>query len=261
MKIKKVNYIIISIELILYLLSTGLLVYFAENSKWLLFFIFLGFSFILYILLKVFEFKPVLRLLDTLEEKEFYFNKKLSKYGIIDFYNLSDREENLDKLNELRNHLESTNLIKYVSLTGFLLVNRDAKLLYDELINFLDKNHILQIIILDPFSKTRKLRNSIHSIDSSNSELNYILDLNKKYSNLKIKVSKNSIYGSAFITSKILYYDPYHLGKSDESIKNRFFSVKISKEKNELYYNIINSHFENLWDNSINFEDYIKKLK
>ena len=257
MQNKKIKYLLSGIELILFILTTGLLAYLSGKGEWIYFFIFFGLSVLLYIILKFFELKPIVNYFNKLEKKEFYFNTRLSKNGVVDFFNLSDLEENLQKIDELKKCFQSTSLVKYSGLTGFMLINRDTKLLYDEMINFLETGKLLKLIIADPESESIKLRNKIHNINASNLTLNYAKELNNKYESLNIRVSRHSIYGSVFITNDIAFFDPYHLGKNNNSIKNRFFSIKTSKSKGE-YYDIVDSHFENLWNNSVALEDYLK---
>jgi len=247
------------IELILYILSTGLLVYLAEKGEWVYFSIFFGVSFVLFVLLKLFELKPIRVYFSNLEKREFYFKNRLLKNGIVDFYNLSDLKENFEKISQLRQCLQSANFVKYVSLTGFMLINRDSKLLYDDMINFLEKGNLLKLIIVDPKSEALMLRNTIHNIKESNLSIDYAKEINDKYKNLEIRVCKHSIYGSSFITNEVIFFDPYHLGKDTNSINNRFFTIKILKLKESMFYNIMDSHFENLWGNSVNFKDYINK--
>jgi hypothetical protein len=57
-----------------------------------------------------------------------------------------------------------------------------------------------------------------------------------------------------------MFYDPYHLGRIEDRITNRFLCLHLrnmsTSDVGMSYYTILRKHFDALWLVSLDFEDY-----
>lgn len=233
-------------DVVFFILTNGILVYLGNTSKWIAFGIVLFICIAIYILLKIVEFKPVKDYFEKAEQHEFHFTSRMEPFGIEDIYNLSERGDNNRRIEHIRHLLAHASKIKYLGLTGFILINKDVKILYDDLVSFLDGGGEIYLMLLSPVSEEKNVRNQVHHNDPRY-DLSHLNELKEKYNEqVKIRFTDRGIYCSLVFSDTEMFYDPYHLGKDSKSIKNRFFSLRLSK-KDGSYYHVLASHYDTLW--------------
>lgn len=262
-KLHKVKFLL---DLLMFVITVGLLTFLSENNMWLWFAIAFIFCSALFGIMRFLEWGPIKKMLEDEKEKNFYFTTKLKKARIEDFYNMQYSTEQNLRNERTKSIISNGKTFNLLSMTAASYLDPSVKRHWDYLSKAIENGCQLNIIIMDPLCYEKEIRNKINKIGSPwDSKLDFkrLIDLYNKYQNINIKIYSNNIYCALLFSETEMIYDPYHLGKVSDRIENYFISFHYKNEPHEdgsfSYYDILKKHFEYLWINSESFEMYINK--
>lgn len=147
--------------------------------------------------------------------------------------------------------------------TGSSYIDPSVRRHWDDLKVKLDEGAPLRLLIVNPFCKSKRLRNELNGVTTKldpKLKLEIIYNLYRKYPNVDVKFT-DEIYCSIFFSEREMMYDPYHLGKVADRLENYFlafhFEDRNASPGSFSYYKILKNHFEILWTKAIDLETFI----
>lgn len=183
--------------------------------------------------------------------------------GIIEIYNMQDRDEQTKRNKETKELILQGSIFYLLALSAVSYIDPGIKRHWDYLKPKLDNGATIKILLMDPFQKEKKYRDKLNSISTSldpKFRFDLLVNLYNRYSNANIRIAAQNIYCSVFFSEKEMIYDPYHLGKIGDRLENNFFALRIANSENTInYYHILKQHFEYLWSTSEDFESFVKR--
>lgn len=252
------------VDITMFVITVGLLTYFAENKMWLRFCTAFIFCLFLFVSVRIIEWKPIKKMLEDERKQNFYYTDKIKKSKIKDFYNMQHKTEQDLRNKRTRSIIAKGKSFNLLSITGASYLDPSVKRHWDLLYEALEKGYPLNVILMDPLCDEKEIRNNINTFGSSwDSKLNFrgLIDYYNKYQNINIKIYSGNIYCALFFSESEMIYDPYHLGKTQNRIENYFISFHYINQKHDdksfSYYEILKKHFDYLWTHSKGFESYL----
>ncbi|MCP4130336.1 MAG: hypothetical protein GY754_05095 [bacterium] len=201
------------IEIILYIISIGIVAYFAEKQYWTMFIISISICLILFIIIKIFKSKPFNEKINSLIKKEFKFSSKFLEYGIQNFYNMQNEEMHERNLKNIE-IIKNGNKFSLLAESGNSYINPSARRHWDEIKLKLDKEISLKLLLVNPFCESKRIRDEVNGVTTildPKLRLDLIESLHNNYPNVEIKFT-DEIYCTLFFSDHEMIYDPYHLG-------------------------------------------------
>ena len=263
LKIHKAKLIV---DLLLFAITIGLLSFLSENNMWFWFVLAFIFCFSLFSMVRIGEWKPVKKMLESEREKNFYYTNKIENSRIIDFYNMQHSTEQHIRNERTKSIITNGKSFNLLSMTAASYLDPSVKRHWDYLHKEIERGCPFNIIIMDPLCEEKAIRNKINGIDSAwDSKLDFrrLIELYNDYQNINIKVYSGNIYCALFFSESDMIYDPYHLGKVSNRIENYFISFHYKNQPHDdgsfSYYEILKKHFEYIWLNSESLEKYLEK--
>ena len=263
MKTRNALRILQVIEYLTILITLGLLTYFAENQQWGYFVITLVVFAALEGIIKLKSFSPVEKYFKEKEKEEFKLSSAFKEYGMSDIY-LMDRKDGPYGIDERNNKIQKAinggTEFNLLAETGKSYIDDSIRKHWDNLKPKIDKGFKFRILIINPFSEVKRIRNKLNNIKGNLDpklnlqRLNY---LNEKYDGITVRFT-NELYCSIFYTDNYLIFDPYHLGKLGNRLENYFFAIDF--ESNSYGYAMLKNHFETSWENSMSFDEFKKEF-
>jgi len=251
-------------ELILFVLSVGAVSYCSEKQEWGLFVVFVAICLGIFALLKYFEREPSIQRLREMEKKEFYFTHRFASWGLSDIFNMQDNKE-MQKRNIVNlEMIDRGNVFSLLAESGASYLDPAIRRHWDTLKSKLESGLTLRILLVNPFSpakQVRNTRNNVHSAIDPKLRLDLIGSVVRQYENVEVRFT-DEVYSSLFITDTEIIYDPYHLGKAADRIENYFIAIHIQKtDGNERrdFYHLLKDHFEFLWNSGLRLSDFVDR--
>ena len=272
--IKKLNNYKALSNIIMFLLTTGTLTYYAENSKWKQFWIVFIICALLYIIIEILNSKYLSKKIVDLENKEFKYTKTGAKYGLSDFLNIQENSNKTKLDNIVGEILNNGESIKFSSITATSLLDSNTKMHFPILQKrYLEQGRTVKILITNPVHHDKNLRDELYQSAKNPAKLEYdlkyrlrtYLHLIETYDCIDIRVSDYSLYCSLLISNNEGIYEPYNLSKVDSNYPNKTIALHFTNGSKNIsavsYYRIYNAHFDNLFEKSIPLKDFIKRRK
>jgi hypothetical protein len=142
----------------------------------------------------------------------------------------------------------------------FLCANSGASYLsagvqrhYPRIVEQLRSGTLFRVLLLDPLSDEKQLRNEINAVGEANDSklpLGDIIRLCNQFSTLDVRFVGRGMTCSVFIADDALFFDPYHVAAQNGRIENRFLCLKIARSdvpSGKSYFDLFHSHIEALW--------------
>lgn len=256
------------VELFLFFVTSILLTYFGGTQNWNTFAVAALVALALFIVVQLLKSKPVLSYFHELEEKEFDTVQRMKQFGIVNFYNMQDFTQQDRRNSDTRSVIAQASVMYLAANSAASYIDPGVERHWSAIKQRLDNKIIFNILILDPFSSEKRVRDNLNLTgDSPDSKFRFdiLCQLYNNYPNVSIRVSTSQMYCTVFYTQDEMFYDPYHLGKLHGRITNKFLCLRLTNQSTnnngESYYNILQNHFDALWLGSADFENYFVENK
>ena len=257
-------------DVLLFILSTGLLSVLAQKSAWLLFTIVLFISAGVFLLVRYAQSQPAFDRLNGLEQRQFSLALKTKKLGINEIFDMNDHTQQ-DARNKLTvDIIKDSHVLSLMSLTAASYIDPSVKRHWDHLKRKLDMGVPFRLLILNPYCDEKKVRDQANGISTTadlKARLDLVAELYNRYSNVAVRVSSHNIYCALFFSDSDMVYDLYHLGKVGDRIENHFLALhlvptsEIRDPTDRSYFDILRLHFEYLWSLADEFEMFLQQHK
>ena len=260
--IRRIISLKIYIELFLYALSISFLSYYAEKQKWDFFIAVVFICIILFVILKYIESKPFQERIKSLEKINYEFATKANEYGIQKFFNMKNNQEIYERNIINIDIIKRGNQFSLLADTGNSYIDPSLRRHWDYLKLKLNDGIPIRLLLTNPFCESKQIRNKLNNVTTKidpKLKLDVIYNLYKNYGRFDIKFT-NEVYCSLFFSESEMIYDPYHLGKTEDRLENYFLAFYIKQlqtDNNFSYYNVLKSHFDYLWSNGINLQEFV----
>jgi hypothetical protein len=252
------------IELLLYIVTTGILTYLSEQHEWRAFALTAGLCFSMFIVLKYSESAQFNSWLQGLIGKEYELAEKCGKWGIAAIYNMQDPVEKAQRNIDGANIVMSGSTFCLSGSTGASYVDPSVHRHWDYVKKKLDDGCPFKVLLTNPFCESKQTRNKLNSVAVAvDPKLNLmiLIQLREKYPNFEVRLT-NEIYCSVFFSEHEMMYDPYHLGQVNERLENYFVAFRFMNFKPDhgsSYYTQLRRHFEYLWNYGKPLEAFIEE--
>jgi hypothetical protein len=259
----KLKLILFFLEIVLFILGTGVLVYFAENSMWNEFWIVGSFCLIIFLVLKLIEIEPIRKKLKIREAENQYWVKKFEELGIENVFNMHNSKEIHRRNIENIKIIEQGNNFCLSGSTGTSYLNPTVRRHWDYVRKKLEDGAPFRFLLTNPLCESKEIRNKLNKVRTiidPKLDIHNLIELQNKYPNFEVRIT-SEVYCSIFYTDNHMMYDPYHLGQVRERLENHFFAMKIKKTDGDdsSYFNQLRNHFEYLWKEGKLFEQFFEE--
>ncbi|MDQ5844870.1 MAG: hypothetical protein M3539_06190 [Acidobacteriota bacterium] len=250
------------IEISLFILTTGLLTYFAEEHKWAAFCFTALSCLAMFLALKHLESSQFNSWLKELIGKEYEFAVKFDKSGIANLYNMQDGIEKSQRNIDTAKIIMSGASFCLSGSTGASYIDPSVHRHWDHVRTRLNEGCSFKLLLTNPFCESKQVRNSLNMVDTEvDPKLNLMVvrQLRNKYPHFEVRFT-NEVYCSLFFSEKEMMYDPYHLGQVNERLENQFVAFRVRNvtlDKAVSCYTQLRRHFEFLWSNGVDFDSFI----
>jgi hypothetical protein len=260
---RKRLYAVISIQLLLFTLTTGLLAVLAEQQSWKWFSLTLLVATSIYFGLQVLESQPMLDYFKTWEKHEFHFSRRVREFGVLKIYNMQEHDQQDERNADTRATISDAVMMNLMAHSAASYIDPALERHWSMVSRKLRADTPFNIIILDPFSPDKRVRDELNiggeAVDSK-LRLDLLARLHNEYPNVRIRVSPRNIYCTLFFTENAMYFDPYHLAVDGGRITNRFICMKLTQKEMTAgllsHYELLKRHFSTVWDHSSKLEDF-----
>ncbi len=235
----------ISVFLVTYLSNEKMYVWLALTSIMII---------ALEIILKNKEYNFILKEANKREKKI----KELENNGLTNHYFMQDAQSKNERNRQIIDAIDQANELYLLAETGKSYLDIATDRHWKNIKIKLDRGIPFRVLLVDPFSDNKKVRNKLNNILGETDrklDIENLRSINNKYENLEIRFT-DQIYCSLFITDKFMIYDPYHLGKTGDRIENNFLALELRNDNSN--YNTLKSHFNNSWAISKSFEEVVR---
>lgn len=242
------------IEIILFTVSVVVLNILLSNKNWTGVWI----SAAIIILIEIFLKKQGYNILLKLARQREIKNDEIESQGITNLYFMRKAASKNRRNQEIANAIDESNELFLLAETGKSYIDPTTDRHWKNIKQKIDSGIKFKILLICPFSHNKIIRNKLNKVESDRKfDFDVVTNL-ANHNNVTIKFT-NEIYCTLFFTEKYMIYDPYHLGRIGDRIENNFIALEF-KNGNE-NYNILKSHFENCWENSIGIEELKAKYE
>ncbi|WP_319410934.1 hypothetical protein [uncultured Cohaesibacter sp.] len=184
-------------------------------------------------------------------------------YGVADVYNMQRLHDQNRRNHDTAVTIKNANTMSLAANSGASYLSVGLQRHWPAVRLRLLERVPFRVILLDPASGERALRNSINVVgerDDNKLPLGDIIRASNEFHNLEIRFADRGMSCSVFITEDEAYFDPYHLAEDGGRISNRFMCWKMKKTdvtEGISNYEMVRRHFDALWDASTPLEDWI----
>lgn len=248
-------------------IATIYFTYLSTQNNWEAFFYIAIIAIILFALIKIFQTIPGAKDLIAFNDLSANIAESAIPYGLVRYFNMQNSNEQELRNKDTKLEIKNATSMWLCANSGSSYLDHSLYRHWSSIEEQLRKGIEFRVVLLDPYCKSKQLRNQLNvngeTFDSKFNLAN-LVKLHNNYSSLHIRIIKNDMNATIFATDSHLYFDPYHLGVINERIENRTFSLKFApatpKEGVGLY-TIFKSHFNSLWNQSIDFETWLEESK
>lgn len=256
------------VQLTLFIISAGVLTYFAQNERWWpQFWLALATSSLLFLANAHATSEEFRSKSERLIRSQNELATRFGDAGISRFFNMQDTTQQAQRNGYTQEILNRGSRFSLMTLTAASYVDPAVGRHWDVLKRKLDTGSALRLVVLDPFGAEKAIRNELNGTrETPDSKLRFehLARLYQAYERVDVRVSSWNLYGAVFLAEDEMTYDPYHLGKVATRIENRFLCMAIERLRDEngqplpgSYFAILESHFEAVWLRSTSLPDFV----
>ena len=260
-KRKLIEWILIGLELILFIgaFSTT---YFSTKNDWVKFSISAIILIILFLILKIIEKNPKLKEAFSFDDYVAKLANSARKSGLIKYYNMQIKEDQELRNKDTQDAIDISNEMYLCANSGASYLDKSLARHWSNIEKKLNQGKTFKVILLNPYSKNKQLRNRLNTKgDSFDSrvDISSLILLSNKFPTLEIKFVDEGMYTTIFATEKNLFFDPYHIGVMGYGIEDRTFCMNFepTEEEGKNIYSIFRAHFNTLWKEANSLKDWL----
>lgn len=174
-------------------------------------------------------------------------------YGIVDIYNMQLRKDQDRRNSDTQETIDSAKVMRLAANSGASYLSVGLNRHWLNVRNRLAERTPFKVVLLDPFSAERQLRNTINAAgepEDSKLPLGDIIRACNEFPELDIRLASEGMTCTIFITDNEAYFDPYHLGAEGGRISNLFICLRVAKmipAQGLSNYEMLSRHFDALW--------------
>lgn len=132
---------------------------------------------------------------------------------------------------------------------------------WDEIKRRLKAGVRFRVVLLDPASSERQLRNRLNgSPEDSDAKINVanLINLHNQYPSLEIRLAPFGMHCTLYITDRVCFFDPYWFANADGRIEGRSFCIQAEplSPTEQGFLTLARSHFDVLWNLAVDLETW-----
>jgi hypothetical protein len=200
------------------------------------------------------KYNPLLIKAHRIEQKI----EEQEKNGIKNLYFMYDEPSRSERNETIIEAIRNSSELYLVAEAGLSYLGITVDRFWRHIEDKLHNNIPFKILLLDPNCENKTVRNNLNNvkeIGDKMTDIKTLLYIKNRYRSVEIRFT-NQIYCSIFYTDNYMIYDPYILGKIGNRIENDFIAIELKERHRN--YNILKSHFQNLWNSAIPIDDILK---
>lgn len=175
-------------------------------------------------------------------------------YGTVEMYNMQRREDQDRRNAHTQLSIDKAQTMRLAANSGASYLSVGLNRHWPNVRLRLVDRVPFRVVLLDPFSQEKELRNRINvagEIEDSKLPLGDIIRASNQFPNLDVRFVNAGMSCTVFMTSDEAYFDPYHLAPDGGRIANLFMCLKIRKAQplqGLSNFEVLSRHFEVLWE-------------
>lgn len=244
---------------------TILTAYFSQNSNWKVFFPLSLLALVIYSVLKAFDTWPVLQEIMVREDLSGRIAGSGIRRGLVDFFDMQNPDDQERRNRVTREVIAQSEIMWLCANSGASYLDPGVYRHWPSIEERLKAGVEFRVVLLDPFSAEKGFRNNHNSggdAFDSKININNIIKLYNKYSNLDVRFVRYGMHVTVFATSNALFLDPYQVAEIDGRIENRSFclqAIPLEDASEVGIYRIFKSHLRTLWASGLSLEDWLER--
>ncbi|MBD9541468.1 hypothetical protein IB276_18605 [Ensifer sp. ENS04] len=184
-------------------------------------------------------------------------------YGVCDLYNMQQQADQERRNKDTQTTIDKAEVMRLAANSGASYLSVGLNRHWPNVRRRLAERVTFKVILLDPSSEERQLRNTINAAgerEDSKLQLGDIIRACNDFPELDVRVASRGMTCSVFITQNEAYFDPYHLAADGGRISNRFLCLRLVKEAPKegiSNYEMLSRHFDTLWAASTPLDQWL----
>lgn len=184
-------------------------------------------------------------------------------YGISRLYNMQDATEQDLRNKDTRKAISDAHSLFLCANSGASYLNAAVSRHRPSIIQRLKAGIGLQVLLLDPLSPEKRLRDQVNVAGErtdSKLSLGDIIRLCNEFPRIEVRFVQSGMTCSLFFADDILFFDPYHLSRNDGRIENRFLCLRVGRvavASGLSYFELFQAHRDVLWQRGTPIEQWL----
>lgn len=184
-------------------------------------------------------------------------------YGVRQLYNMQIPADQDRRNSDTQNAITNANSMFLCANSGASYLNAAVVRHRPHVIQRLKAGSPFQVILLDPLSAEKRLRDEVNvkgELTDSKLALGDIIRLCNEFPRLDVRFVERGMTCSLFFADGELFFDPYHLAFRDGRIENRFLCLRISRAEVSdglSYFDLFQLHRDVLWQRGTPIEQWL----
>lgn len=189
--------------------------------------------------------------------------RSAQSYGIFRFYNMQIAADQNQRNIDTQMAIANSNSMFLSANSGASYLNAAVVRHRPHIIERLKKGCPFQVLLLDPLSDEKRLRDEVNvagELMDSKLSLGDIIRLCNEYARLDVRFIDRGMTCSLFFADGTLFFDPYHLAFRDGRIENRFLCLQINRAavpSGLSYFDLFQIHRDVLWERGKPIEEWL----
>lgn len=186
-------------------------------------------------------------------------------YGVVEMYNMQLREDQDRRNAHTQVTIDGAQTMRLAANSGASYLSPGLNRHWPNVrLRLLDRVPV-RVVLLDPFSKEKELRNRINAageIDDTKLPLGDIIRASNQFPNLEVRFVGVGMSCTVFMTNDEAYFDPYHLAPDGGRIANLFMCLRMRKVlplQGISNFEILSRHFEVLWAEGLPLGEWMEQ--
>jgi hypothetical protein len=184
-------------------------------------------------------------------------------YGVTSIYNMQIGDEQNQRNSDTQAAIRNAHSMFLCANSGASYLSAAAARHRPHIIDKLKSGHTFQVLLLDPLSAEKRLRNDLNvqgELTDSKLPLGDVIRMCNEYPRLDVRFIEHGMTCSLFFADDDLFYDPYHLAVRDGRIENRLFCLRFERRNvvaGLSYFDLFQRHRDALWERAERIEEWL----
>jgi hypothetical protein len=191
--------------------------------------------------------------------------RSAESYGVSRFYNMQIASDQAQRNADTQSAIATANSMFLCANSGASYLNAAVVRHRPFVIERLKAGCGFQVLLLDPLSDEKKLRNEQNvagELNDSKLSLGDIIRLCNDYPRLDVRFIGRGMTCSLFFADNVLFFDPYHFAVRDGRIENRFLCLQMKRAEvpsGHSYFDLLQIHRDVLWERGTPIENWLSE--